>query len=47
MSTPAPTFSPLYRQIKGSIMQSLESGEWRPGEAIPSEIELAVRYKVS
>ncbi len=28
-------------------MQSLESGEWRPGEAIPSEIELAVRYKVS
>ena len=28
-------------------MQSLESGEWRPGEAIPSEIELAARYKVS
>ncbi|MGP1680569.1 MAG: GntR family transcriptional regulator [Burkholderiales bacterium] len=47
MSTPAPTFSPLYRQIKGLIMQSLESGEWRPGAAIPSEIELAVRYKVS
>ena len=47
MSTPAPTFSPLYRQIKGLIMQSLESAEWRPGEAIPSEIELAARYKVS
>jgi GntR family transcriptional regulator len=47
MSTPAPTFSPLYRQIKGLIMQSLESGEWRPGEAIPSEIELAASYKVS
>jgi GntR family transcriptional regulator len=47
MSTPAPTFSPLYRQIKGLIMQSLESGEWRPGEAIPSENELALRYKVS
>ena len=28
-------------------MHSLESGEWRPGEAIPSEIELAARYKVS
>ena len=28
-------------------MQSLEAGEWRPGEAIPSEIELAARYKVS
>jgi GntR family transcriptional regulator len=47
MNTPAPTFSPLYRQIKGLIMQSLESGEWRPGEAIPSEIELAASYKVS
>ena len=47
MSTPAPTFSPLYLQIKRLIMQSLESAEWRPGEAIPSEIELAARYKVS
>ena len=47
MNTAAPTFSPLYRQIKGLIMQSLESGEWRPGEVIPSEIELALRYKVS
>ena len=47
MNNPSPTFSPLYRQIKGLIMQSLESGEWRPGEAIPSEIELAARYKVS
>ena len=47
MDNPAPTFSPLYRQIKGLIMQSLESGEWHPGAAIPSEIELAVRYKVS
>lgn len=47
MSDSAPTFSPLYRQIKGLIMQSLESGEWRPGEAIPSEMELAASYKVS
>jgi GntR family transcriptional regulator len=47
MNHPPPTFSPLYRQIKGLIMQSLESGEWRPGDAIPSEIELAARYKVS
>ncbi|WP_347556733.1 GntR family transcriptional regulator [Robbsia sp. KACC 23696] len=42
-----PTFSPLYRQIKGLITQSLESGEWRPGDVIPSEIELAARYGVS
>ncbi|MFA6312616.1 MAG: GntR family transcriptional regulator [Sterolibacterium sp.] len=46
-SHPSPTFSPLYRQIKSLILQGLESGEWRPGEAIPSETELAVRYRVS
>lgn len=45
--TPSPTFSPLYRQIKSLLMQRLESGEWRPGEAIPSESELAVRFNVS
>jgi GntR family transcriptional regulator len=40
-------FSPLYQQIKGLILQSLQSGEWKPGEAIPSEMDLAVRYRVS
>jgi len=43
----SPTFSPLYQQIKALITQSLQSGEWRPGELIPSEIELAGRFKVS
>ena len=43
----APTFSPLYRQIKTLILQGLASGEWRSGEIIPSEGELAVRYGVS
>ena len=42
-----PAFSPLYQQIKGLILQSLQSGEWKPGEAIPSEMELAGRYRVS
>jgi GntR family transcriptional regulator len=46
-SAASPTFSPLYRQIKSLITQSLESGEWKPGEIIPSEVELAARYKVS
>ena len=44
---PTPAFSPLYQQIKGLILQSLQAGEWKPGEAIPSEIELAARYRVS
>jgi len=43
----SPTFSPLYQQIKALITQSLQSGEWKPGEMIPSEVELANRYKVS
>ena len=43
----SPTFSPLYRQIRGLITRSLESGEWKPGDIIPSETELAARFGVS
>lgn len=43
----SPTFSPLYRQIKDFMIRSLEAGEWGPGDAIPSETELAVRFNVS
>jgi len=43
----SPTFSPLYQQIKALLTQSLQSGEWKPGELIPSEVELAGRFKVS
>ena len=43
----SPTFSPLYQQIKALITASLQSGEWKPGELIPSEFELASRFKVS
>ena len=45
--TPGPAFSPLYQQIKGLILQNLQAGEWKPGEVIPSEIELASRFRVS
>lgn len=43
----SPTFSPLYRQIKDFLIRSLEDGEWGPGDAIPSEGELAARFSVS
>ncbi len=43
----APSFAPLYLQIKALLEKSLEAREWRPGEAIPSEIDLAHRYGVS
>jgi GntR family transcriptional regulator len=42
-----PAFSPLYQQIKVLMLHSLQSGEWKPSAAIPSEMELAVRFKVS
>ena len=42
-----PSFKPLYEQIKELLTQSLIAGEWSPGESIPSEMELAVRYNVS
>ncbi len=42
-----PSFRPLYEQIKILLTQSLVAGEWKPGEAIPSEFELASRFRVS
>jgi GntR family transcriptional regulator len=43
----APSYKPLYEQIKVLLTQSLIGGEWGPGDMIPSEIDLAGRYKVS
>ncbi|HQT80919.1 MAG: GntR family transcriptional regulator [Ferrovum sp. 37-45-19] len=43
----SPSYRPLYDQIKILITQSLIAGEWKPGDSIPSEIDLANRYKVS
>ena len=42
-----PSFSPLYQQIKGLMLKSLQAGEWKPSEAIPSEMEFAARFRVS
>ena len=42
-----PAFSPLYQQIKVLILQSLQGGEWKPGDVIPSEMDLAARFRVS
>jgi GntR family transcriptional regulator len=46
-SSASPTFSPLYQQIKSLITRRLELGEWKPGELIPSEVELGILFKVS
>jgi GntR family transcriptional regulator len=46
-SPSSPSFQPLYQQIKELLTTSLQHGEWQPGDAIPSEMELAARFHVS
>jgi GntR family transcriptional regulator len=47
-SSPArPLYRPLYHQIKELLIKSLAALEWRPGETIPSELDLAARFGVS
>ncbi len=41
------TFTPLYSQIKASILSRIAGGEWGPGSFLPSEIALAHEYGVS
>lgn len=43
----APAWTPLYAQVQALLEQGLERAEWKPGEAIPSELELAARFGVS
>ena len=47
LASVTPAFSPLYQQIKALILNSLRLGEWKPGESIPSEMDLATRFHVS
>src|SRR4249919_2801891 len=42
-----PAFRPLYLQIRDLLLRDMETRQWRPGEALPSEIELAARFGVS
>ncbi len=41
------TFNPLYKEVKIRITHDLAAGEWKPGEAIPSEVRLAEQFGVS
>ena len=43
----APKAQPLYSQVKALMMQRLIAGQWRPGEALPSEFRLADEFGVS
>lgn len=50
-SLPANTWSrsdvPLYRKVRLRIAEAIDSLEWRPGEAIPSEKKLCERFDIS
>ena len=37
----------LYKEVKQKILDSLRTGEWRPGAVIPSEKKLSERFAVS
>ena len=41
------SLSPLYKEVKSRVTRGLAAGEWKPGEAIPSESRLAERFNVS
>ena len=38
---------PLYQRLKDAFAARIAQGEWRPGAAIPPEVELAVEYGVA
>lgn len=46
-STKPRPLAPLYEQIRQLIVAALAAGEWRPGDALPSEAALAERFGAS
>ena len=38
---------PRYQQLRDDLVQRIAAGEWAPGEAIQTEAELSMAYKVS
>jgi GntR family transcriptional regulator, hexuronate regulon transcriptional repressor len=45
--TATPDTRKLYQQVASAIMASIMSGNYKPGERLPSERDLAVSFKVS
>jgi GntR family transcriptional regulator len=38
---------PLYYQLKQLLIEKLDSTEWKPGDLVPSELELVDKYNLS
>lgn len=43
----ATDYQPLYAQVKALIIRRIASGDWKPGDMIPNEFQLATEYNVS
>lgn len=39
--------APLYKQVEKQILNCLAHGEWKPGDRIPTELQLAERFGVA
>jgi len=42
-----PSDSPLYEQVRARLIEGISAGEWKAGEAIPSEADLAGGFGVA
>lgn len=38
---------PLYKQLEDALKEAIARGEYKPGQQIPTENELSVRWQVS
>ena len=38
---------PLYARVRARLLQRIRSGEWKPGQLIPNEFEIAAEFGVS
>lgn len=47
MQEPKFTSQPLHIQLREALIQRIASGAWRPGAAIPNEIDIAREYGLS
>ena len=47
MTVLKPTSKPLYQQVKQHLVHRVLTGEWKPGQLLPSEFKLADEYSLS
>jgi GntR family transcriptional regulator len=47
LSAGAALDTPLYKEVKRLLTETISVGEWKPGTAIPAEWKLAERFKVA